>query len=150
MLTSYMSCLHLTCLLKDKNYSSLNLRRLVSLPGHLRTQERTASQNRLLSIFKRTISLFLETGNYLLVFKMTMALFDSKIKTNFEEEILYRVLIFVTSSVSKNTKKYSILVTFLGVLQSRVSVQVEISPLFEQRFPPVEPYATPSHGSKFI
>ena len=36
----------------------------------------------------------------------------------------------------ENTKKYSILETFLGVLLS-------ISPLFEQRFPPLELCATP-------
>ena len=38
-------------------------------------------------------------------------------------------------------KNYLILKTFLGVLLSSVSVQVEISPLFEQRFPPLEPCA---------
>ena len=46
---------------------------------------------------------------------------------------------------------YSILETFLGVLLSRVSVQVEISPLFQQRFPSLEPSLVPHllRGSKF-
>ena len=58
----------------------------------------------LLSISKRTRQLFLETENDLLVSKSAMTLFDSKIKINFEEEILYRVLIFVTPSVSRIRK----------------------------------------------
>ena len=37
--------------------------------------------------------------------KRLMALFDSKIKMNFEEEILYRVLIFVAPSVSREYEK---------------------------------------------
>ena len=52
--------------------------------------------------------LFLETENYLLVSEVAMALFDSKIKINFKEETLYRVLIFVTTSDLRIQKKYLI------------------------------------------
>ena len=40
----FLICLINSCLLKDRNYFSQNLRRPVSLPGHLCTQERTVSQ----------------------------------------------------------------------------------------------------------
>ena len=150
MLTSFCFldiCLINSCLLKDRNFFSENLRRPVSLPGHLCTQERI---NRLLSISKRTRLLFLETENYLLVSEVAMALFDSKIKINFKEETLYRVLIFVTTSDLRIQKKYLIWNTFLGVLLSRLSAQVEICSLFEQRFPPLEPCATPPSWLKIF
>ena len=57
----------------------------------------------------------------------SLAVFDSKIKINFEEEILYRVLIL------EGAPQFLILETFLGVLLSRVSAQAEISRLLEQR-----------------
>ena len=61
------------------------------------------NKNRILFILKRTRSPFLEAENYLLGSETVMYL-DSKNKINFKEEILYRPLISVTTSVSRIRK----------------------------------------------
>lgn len=61
------------------------------------------NKNRILFILKRTRLPFLEAENYLLGSETVMYL-DSKNKINFKEEILYRPLISVTTSVSRIRK----------------------------------------------
>ena len=110
--------------------------------------------NRFTSIFKRTRSLFLGTENYLFICKTAMDLRNLKFLPcafwfKYQNELWGRNFIqsayFCDTLSLQNTKKHLILETFLGVLLSRVSAQVEISPLFEQQLSPyaLEPCATP-------
>ena len=92
------------CRLKGRHYFSHCLVTYVLM-------KEKCHKNRRLSISKRTRSPFMETDNYLLVSKTAMdhcnfsiIFIDSKMKLIFEEEILYRVPIFVTSSISRKRK----------------------------------------------
>ena len=106
MLTSFFFFIWLLnlCRLKGKHYFSHCLVTYVLM-------KEKCHKNRRLSISKRTRSPFMETDNYLLVSKTAMdhcnfsiVFIDSKMKLVFEEEILYRVPIFVTSSISRIRK----------------------------------------------
>ena len=147
----FLICLINSCLLKDRNHFSQNLRRPVSLSGHLHNLERTVLQKQAPFHFQKDqiavsgdweLSPCLQNGYGPFWFKNQNELRGR----NFIESSY-----FCDTPSFYNTKKYSILETFFfGVLLSRVNVQVEISPLFEKRFPHLEPCATPPSWLKIF